>query len=172
MLRLALVLLALSGCASSITLRASTNDFLKRKATAVSLNAPAPQVKQALEGLFYERGFSAAGNLPGENGSQVFFFKGPRASSEAASYGIVLGSWFAARVATVGTTTEVTLMGKPMVGTFELCSDHDELLKDLKYTCNDTKVPSAWAAKNLVSGRDETEVVSWVLSGLFERLKH
>jgi hypothetical protein len=90
---------------------------------------------------------------------------------EAAAYGIQLGSWFASRITNGANTTDVQLMGKPMVGQMEICSDHDNAYTDIKYACNDTRVPNDWAGKNLVTGRDETEVVEWVMTGLFERLK-
>jgi hypothetical protein len=168
----ALVLVVFCGCASSITLRASTNDFLKRKATTLSLEVPPAQVAATLDRLFYERGFASAGSSqPGENGAQVFIYKGPRRVPPELAYSVQLGSWFAARVHPVGTSTEITLMGKPMISGAELCSEHDELLKDIKYTCVDTKVPTNWPGVNLVSGRDETEVVSWVLTGVYEKLK-
>ncbi len=105
--------------------------------------------------------------------ARVDFYKGPRAvPPEAAAYGIQLGSWYAVRIAPNGPTTVVTVMGKPMIGLLELCNDADDSLKDVQYACSDTKVPTNWAGQNLVTGRDETEVVSWVLTGLFERLKN
>lgn len=173
MLRLALVLAVLSGCTSTLTLRGSSSDFLKRKATTLALDNPAPQITATLNQLFHERGFRPAGITPGENGTQVYFYKGPRPMPpDMVAAGIQLGSWFAAKVVTVAGTTSVTVLGKPIVGTFELCSKHDELLKEIKYTCNDTQVPTTWAGVNMVTGRDETEVVSWVMNGLYERLKH
>ncbi|MBL8953003.1 MAG: hypothetical protein JNK82_19655 [Myxococcaceae bacterium] len=174
MLRLLCVAVVLSGCSNLIVVRGSSNDFLKRKATSVVLNAPQKVVQERLDEMFERKGFRPYSSTPGENGSQVLIYRGSRrVPREAQAYGIELGSWFAARVATVeGNQTEVTLMGKPMVGAVEICSEHDNLLNDIKYVCSDTKVPPDWAGKNLVSGRDETEVVSGVLSDLYERLKH
>lgn len=171
----AVLAMSLTGCTSMLVLRGSSNDFLKRKATTLDLNSPVATVQPVLDELFFQRGFRPSGQpVAGDKGSKIIVYKGMRAvPPEAASYGIQLGSWYAARIADIGNgTTEITLMGKPMVGTIEICSDHDNLLQDIQYTCIDTKVPPDWAGKNLVSGRDETEVVSWVLSGLYERLKH
>jgi hypothetical protein len=168
---ISLSLLAVA-CASTLTLRASTSDFLKKKAITVSVNKPVQAVKPLLDDLFAQRGYRLSAEQAGANGSNIYFYKGARAVPPAqAAWGLQLGSWFAARVATVGAATEVTLLGKPMVGALELCSEHDHLLEDIKYTCSDTKVPADWPGVNLVSGRDETEVVSWVLTGLYERLK-
>jgi hypothetical protein len=145
---------------------------LKEPATRVSLNAPIAEVQPVLDELFGQRGFRSTGIQKAENGSQVIIYKGPRpVPPEAAAYGIQLGSWFAARITNGPNSTDVQLMGKPMVGQIEVCSDHDDVYKDIKYACTDTRVPNDWAGKNLVTGRDETEVVGWVMTGLYERLK-
>jgi len=172
MLRLLVPALALCGCSNLVVIRGSSNDYLKKRATTVVVNQPAAEVQPVLDELFMARGFRQAGTLPGENQSQVVYYKGSRAvPPNAAPYGIQLGSWYAARLApNAQGATEVTVMGKPMVGQVELCSDHDNLLADIRYTCIDTKVPPDWVGMNLVSGRDETEVVSWVLAGLYERM--
>ena len=172
MVRLTVVLVVLSGCTSTLTLRASSSDFLKLKATTLSLTAPPAEVTAMLNTLFFERGFRPSGTSAGDNGTKVYFYKGSRpVPPQVANSGIQVGSWFAAKVATVDGFTNVFLLGKPLVGSSELCSESDELLREVKYTCSDSKVPAAWAGVNLVSGRDETEVVSWVLTGLYERLK-
>ena len=62
-------------------------------------------------------------------------------------------------------------MGKPMVGAFELCSDHDEVAQGDQVHLQRHQGPSELGGDELVTGRDETEVVSWVLTGLYERLK-
>jgi hypothetical protein len=172
MLRLLSVLALLSGCTSLITLRADTNDYLKDPATRVSLNAPITEVQPVLDELFFQRGFRSSGIQRADNGSQVIIYKGPRqVPPEAAAYGVQLGSWFAARITNTPTTTDVQVMGKPMVGSIEICSDHDDAYRDVRYVCTDTRVPTDWVGKNLVSGRDESEVVEWVVTGLYERLK-
>lgn len=172
-LLLAVSLVALSSCASMQVIRGSSSDFLKRKATTLSLNATPTAVTPLLDQLFMQRGFSAIGGQSAEKGGTVYLYRGPRAlPPEVAAQGIALGSWFAARVTPVGQGTEVVLLGKPMIGQLEVCSDADELLKDIGYRCVDSKVPAEWPATNYVSGRDETEVVSWVLSALYERLKN
>jgi hypothetical protein len=159
-------------CTSMLTLRGSSSDYLKKKGTMVSVNVSSAQVHPVLDQLMYERGFAPAGSQLGANNAEIIFYKGARAvPPEAAQYGVMLGSWFAARLEQQGTGTTVTLLGKPMVGTIEICSDHDELLKDVKYACTDTRVPTNWMGQNYVTGRDEGEVVSWVLNGLYERLK-
>ena len=172
------VLVSGSGCSNLITVRGSSSDFLKRKATVVTLNAPQNVVQQRLDDVMDRRGFRQTSTHPASNGTTLIIYKGSRrVPREAANYGIQLGSWFVARVGPTdgnpsATTTDVTLMGKPMVGELELCSDHDKLLEDIQYQCVDTKVAPDWAGRNLVSGRDETEVVSGVLNDLYERLKH
>lgn len=166
-----LATLCVTGCASSITLRASTNDFLKPAATEVTVSPPPQQVIPMVERLFLERGFTSAGPaLQGENNTAVYLFKGLRAPS-AGTVGMDLGSWFAVRITGQGSGTLVSVLGKPMVSGLEVCSDADELLRDVKYTCVDTRVPDGWSGRGLVSGRDETEVVSWVLTALYERLR-
>lgn len=176
LLAVAAVAVPMFACSNLVVIRGSTNDFLKRKATSVTLNTPLQQVQPVLDELMLQRGFRPTSNSAGEKGAQLIIYRGSRpVPPDIQAYGIQLGSWFAARIAVDPASpnaTEVTLMGKPMVGTLELCSDHDKLLSDIQYTCQDTKVPPDWAAKNLVSGRDETEVVSWVLTGLYERLRH
>jgi hypothetical protein len=162
-----------SGCASMITLRGSSSDFLQPKATSLPLSAPMQAVQPVIDQLFVERGFVQSGVQPGQNASQVYFYKGARAvPPEAAAYGIQLGSWFAVRIAPNGPQTVITVIGKPMIGQLELCSDADSQLSDVQYACSDTKVPTNWAGQNLVTGRDETEVVTWVLTGIYERLKN
>jgi hypothetical protein len=163
-----------AGCSSLIVVRGSSNDFLKRKATSVQLNAPQQVVQERLDQQMDRRGFKPSMTQAGEKGTTVVIYKGSRhVPREAAAYGVQLGSWFAARLgADPQGVVEVTMMGKPMIGNVELCSDHDHLLEDIKYTCTDTKVPPDWAGKNLVSGRDETEVVTDVLNNLYEHLKH
>ena len=161
------------GCTSMVTLRGSSNDYLRKKGTMVTLTVSQAQVHPVLDQLFYERGFAQAGTQPGDNNSEIIIYKGARSvPPEAAAYGVQLGSWFAARLQAQGTGTLVTLLGKPMIGAIELCSDADDLLKDIKYACSDTRVPSTWMGQNLVTGRDEEEIVSWVLNGLYERLKN
>ena len=176
LLALAVAVVVSTGCSNLIVVRGSSNDFLKRKATTVQLNAPVDVVRQRLDEMMDRRGFKAQTPVqPGNNGTTVVIYRGSRrVPRETASYGIQLGSWFAARlgVGENATGTELMLFGKPMIGTIELCSDHDNLLEDIKYTCVDTKVPPDWAGKNLVTGRDETEVVTDVLNKLYERLKH
>jgi hypothetical protein len=160
-------------CASMVTIRGSSNDYLKQKGTMVPLTVSSAQVHPVLDQLFFERGFAPAGSQVGDNSSEIVFYKGARSvPPEAAQYGIQLGSWFAARLQPQGTGTLVTLLGKPMVGTIEICSDADDSLKDIKYACTDTRVPSSWAGQNYVTGRDEEEIVSWILNGLYERLKN
>ena len=174
MSRLLVVGLLVCGCSNLVVVRGSTNDFLQPKATSVTLNAPARQVQERLDELMDRRGFRPALSQAGENGTQVVIYKGSRrVPREAASFGVELGSWFAARLGSVegSTDTELWMMGKPMVGKLEVCSDHDKLLADIGYTCDDTRVPPDWAGKNLVSGRDETEVVTDVLSRMYERLR-
>lgn len=171
----AVAVVVTSGCSNLVVVRGSSNDFLKRKATTVQLNAPPNVVQERLDQQMDRRGFRPAASHAGANGATVLIYKGSRrVSREARDYGIQLGSWFAARISPdqAGTGSELWLMGKPMVGNLELCSEHDNLLEDIKYTCQDTKVPPDWAGMNLVTGRDETEVVSGVLSDLYERLKH
>ncbi|MBK7857242.1 MAG: hypothetical protein IPJ65_01205 [Archangiaceae bacterium] len=173
---LAVLVLSLSslGCNPQLILRGSSNDFLKHKATIVSLNLQPAQIQPVLDELFFQRGFRPASTQTGDKGSVVVVYKGSRPiPPDAANVGINIGSWYAARVGPSESPgiTDVEIIGKPMVGVVELCSDHDKRLNDIKYTCNDTKVPPDWAGKHLVTGRDETEVVSWVLTGLYERLK-
>ena len=175
MLRLALGVstVALMGCSNLVVVRASSNDYLKKRATSVSLTAATATVIPMLDQLFQLRGFA---RLPatrtGENGSQLFIYKGARAlPPELAAYNLQLGSWYIARVTQVANTTEVTIAGKPMIGQQEICNDWDKLLADIQYTCADTKVAPDWPGMALVSGRDESEVVSWVLKELYERLK-
>jgi hypothetical protein len=173
-LRLVAVGVCLAGCSNLVVLRGSSNDFLKKKAATVTLNSPMAAVQPALDDLFYQRGFRSTSSVTGQGGSQVIIYKGPRpVPPEVGAYGVQLGSWYAARIANgqVPNTTDVTLMGKPMVGIAELCSEHDKLLADIQYVCIDTKMPPDWVGTNYVTGRDETEVVSWVLNGLYERLK-
>jgi hypothetical protein len=176
MLRLLAVAVVVTGCSNLIVVRGSSNDFLKRKATKVTLNAPQNVVQQRMDELMDRRGFRPISTQAAGDGTSIVIYKGSRhVPREVQNYGITLGSWFAARLGPSdgnATSTDVTLMGKPMIGNLELCSDHDNLLEDIKYMCTDTKVAPDWAGKNLVSGRDETEVVSGVLADLYERLKH
>lgn len=176
MLRLLAVAVVVTGCSNLVTVRGSSNDFLKRKATTVTLNAPQNIVQQRLDEVMDRRGFRPTSTQAADNGTTVVIYKGSRrVPREVQNYGIQLGSWFAARLGPSDgnpTSTDVTLMGKPMVGNLELCSDHDKLLSDIQYQCTDTQVAPDWAGRNLVSGRDETEVVSGVLAALYERLKH
>src|SRR5687767_6839761 len=116
MIRLLLLSLLVAGCASTLTLRASSSDFLKKKAITVSVNQPPQVVQPLLDDLFNQRGYRPTGTQTGANGSTVIIYKGARAVPPAqAAWGLQLGSWFAARVATVKNTTEITLLGKPTV---------------------------------------------------------
>ena len=174
LLAVAVAVVVMTGCANLIVVRGSSSDFLKRKATTIQLNAPLPVVQQRLDEIMNRRGFRPSMTQAGAKGSSVIIYRGARhVPREAQNHGIQLGSWFAARIApgenAVG--TEVWMLGKPMIGNLELCSEHDNLLEDIKYTCQDTKVPPDWPGKNLVTGRDETEVVSDVLNNLYEHLK-
>jgi hypothetical protein len=175
MLRLVLgvSVVASLGCSNLVVIRASSNDFLKKKATSVLVPHPPQTVMPVIDELFQQRGYMRQpGQRGGENGSQLFFYRGPRAlPPELSSYNLQLGSWYVARVTPAPTGTEVTLAGKPMIGQQELCNDWDKLLADIQYQCVDTRVAPDWPGMNLISGRDESEVVSWVLTGLYERLK-
>ncbi len=172
MFRLLPLAVVLFGCSNLVVIRGSSNDYLKKRATTVVVNAPPATVQPVVDELFFSRGFRPTSTLTGENQSQVIIYKGSRpVPPNAAPYGLQLGSWYAARLASNKQgATEVTLMGKPMVGQIELCSDYDNLLADVQYACTDTKVPPDWVGMNLVSARDETEVVDWVLAGIYERL--
>jgi hypothetical protein len=175
MLRFLPLLVLLTSCGPKmLILRGSSNDFLKRKATAVAFLQPPEVIQGALDGLMFQIGMKPTSTQAGEKGSKVVIYKGPRAvPPELAAYGITLGSWYAARFGPPqegGTGTEVVLMGKPMVGMIELCSEHDKLLQDIQYQCIDTQVPIDWIGKNHVSGRDETSMVTWALTQLYEKL--
>lgn len=163
-------LLALSGCAARVTLRASTDDFLKPAATSVLVKGDPAQAAAFVEQLFAQRGFPIASRTAGGSGATFLTFRGLRPPrGELAALG--LGSYFVARLAPVPPSfVTITVLGKPMVGNLELCSDADGLLSELGYRCSDTQMPADWAGKSLVSGRDEAEVVSWVVTGLYERL--
>jgi hypothetical protein len=164
--------LCVSGCASTVTIRSSSNDFLQQKGTMVQLNVPVGAVEAELDRTFSELGFSRSDALPGANNSEVVIYKGPRyVPREAADFGVQLGSWFAARLVNQGAQTTLILYGKPMIGTVEVCDDGDSDLKDIKYVCSDTKVPSNWMGLNLVTGRDEETVVSNTLAKIYERFK-
>ena len=168
-----LICLVGSSCASTMIVRGSSSDFLQKKGTSVTVNAPPNAVNAELDRLFMERGFMRVGDgTPATTGGEVLFYKGPRhVSTVDQDYGIQLGSWFAARVLPQGNQTTLSILGKPMIGQVELCSDNDSDLTDIKYVCTDTQVPKNYMALNMITGRDEETVVSDVLDRLYERLK-
>jgi hypothetical protein len=173
-LRYALVVgccgLALSGCASMVTLRASTNDYLKPAASSVLVKGDPAQAASLVEQLFAQRGYPLGSREGSASGATFLFFRGARPPNGDLS-AIGLGSFFAVRLAAVPPNlTSVSVLGKPMVGTSELCSDADGMLSETRYSCRDVQQPAEWNGKTLVTGRDEAEVVSWVVTGVYERL--
>jgi hypothetical protein len=166
------VAVSLLGCASTITVRASSSDYLQKKGTSVTVDAPQQAAEAELDRLFSERGFGRSGEPKTSPNGQVIFYSGPRqVPRDVQDYGIQLGSWFAVRVFPQNAQTVVSIIGKPSIGGLELCSDNDRDLSDVSYTCSDTQVPKNWMGLNLITGRDEETVVSYVLDKLYERLK-
>ena len=43
--------------------------------------------------------------------------------------GFLLSTWFAARINNTPNSTDVQIMGKPMIGMVEVCSDHDDVYR-------------------------------------------
>jgi hypothetical protein len=88
--------------------------------------------------------------------------------------GLQLGSFYAVRVATAPPGTEVTVLGKPMVGARELCAEEDALLEESRYGCQEVVVPQGWEGRAQATGREEALVVAWLLAALeqtFTRLE-
>lgn len=161
----------LVGCASTVTLRASTSDFLKPQAMSALVTSPPSQVGPVVEQLFAQRGYPLVGREVLKGEVHFLYFRGPRLpGSDGAAMN--LGSYYAVRLSIVPPNlTSATVLGKPTVGGVELCSDADGMMSESGYRCDDTRVPSDWAGKSRVTGRDEAEVVAWVVTGLYERFR-
>ena len=81
-----------------------------------------------------------------------------------------VGSWFAVRITDDGVKSTLMLYGKPTVNGTEICGEGDDQLRDARYSCIDVRVREDWPTTQLVEGREETEVISAVISTLTERL--
>lgn len=171
--------MVLGACVPMRTLRGSTRTYLTQAGAQVVLNRPAGAVAAAVQEIFAERGFPMVNRFQVTPSNLVLFFRGGRftpgygpSSSDPmwAAAASQVGSWFAVRIIDDGVKSTLMLYGKPTVNGTELCGEGDDLLRDAKYSCIEVRVREDWPAVRLVEGREETEVVSAVISTLTERL--
>jgi hypothetical protein len=169
--------LALLGCIAHTTLRGSSSTFLTPAGAQVTVNRQSSAMVPALQQLFAERGFQFVSQAQPRPDTQVLFFKGSRAlvtsqnntSDSLYAAGGQIGSWFAVRVVEVGYKSTVSFYGKPTLGDQEVCSDGDDQLRDVQYRCTNTQVRSDWPGFALVEGREETQVISGLVTTLAQR---
>jgi len=108
----------------------------------------------------------------------VLYFKGSRAlvvsqnntADSLYAAGGQLGSWFAVRVTEEGYHSTLQFYGKPTLAGQEVCADADDQLRDAQYQCTDTRVREDWPGVQLVEGREETQVISGLITTLTERM--
>ena len=175
---LAVVAAVAGSCVAMKTLRGSTATYLTKAGSQVTVERPAGMVAGVLQQIFAERGYMLSGRYQVAPNNVVLYFRGGRVAppydpsdDPAKSVAIgQIGSWFAARITDDGTRSTVALYGKPTVNGVEVCGDADDQLKDARYACVDVKVKEDWPGSRLVDGREETEIVSAVISTLSERL--
>ena len=169
----------LGACVPMRTLRGSTATYLTPAGSRVTINRPAGTVAHAIQEVFSERGFLLVNRFQVSPANVVLFFRGARSIpghhhgsgdptwADAASQ---VGSWFAVRITDDGAKSTLALFGKPTVNGTEICDDGDNQLRDARYACIDVRVREDWPATQLVEGREETEIISAVISTLTERL--
>lgn len=176
---LGVLAMVLGGCVPMRTLRGSTRTYLTQAGAQVALNRPGETVAVAVQQIFAERGFPMVNRIQVTPTNLVLFFRGGRfapgygPSSSDPMWAVAasqVGSWFAVRIIDDGLKSTTMLYGKPTVNGTELCGEGDDLLRDVKYSCVEVRVREDWPAAQLVEGREETEVVSAVISMLTERL--
>jgi hypothetical protein len=151
------------GCVPHGVLRASAFAYLKPKGGTVSVEAKPDVVEAAVEQLLLQRGNARVDREVVPSGAAILYFKGPRG---AEVQGLALGSFYAVRVATAPPGTEVTVLGKPMVGGRELCAEEDAVLEESPYRCLEVAVPQGWEGRAQATGREEALVVAWLLAAL------
>jgi len=167
-----------AACVPMKTLRGSTATYLTSAGSRVTISRPGGTVAGTVQEIFSERGLLLVNRFQVSPANVVLFFRGARmipGSSMSrdpvwASAASEVGSWFAVRIADDGSRSIVTFFGKPTVNGTEICGDGDDQFRDARYACIDVRVREDWPAGQLVEGREETEVISGIISTLTERL--
>lgn len=170
--------LVASGCIPMQTVRGSSLKFLTSAGASLTVSRPGPGVAAVLEQSFTERGFPVVNRAQVGPNNLVLFFKGNRdrlnwqnrTAAEVNSVGAQVGSWFAVRIKDDGARSQVQFYGKPTVYGSEACAEGDHDLRDTGYACKDVVVRADWPGLGLVEGREETQVISAIITILDERL--
>jgi hypothetical protein len=170
---------AMTACTPMYTVRGSSLTYLTPAGATLEVARPGPAAAALVEQIFIERGYQAAGRAQVSSTNLVLFFTGSRdrqtrrgyASGDPNGLNAQLGSWFAVRVKDQGPQAAVvTFYGKPMVYGAEACAEGDRDLKDAGYVCKDVIVRADWPGLQLVEGREETKVISAIISTVGERV--
>lgn len=178
LLSAAVVLLA--GCTPMRAIKGSTRTFLTEAGTTIGFDRPTSDVLPVVTQLLSDRGFTESKRTEVTPNNTVIYFNGTRdrinrgRRNDNPQTNFVsqdIGSWFAVRVVSAGSKTTLSFYGKPTVHGLEGCGAGDRELRDAGYGCTDLEKRADWPGHQLVEGREETQVISAVITLLGERFQ-